>query len=85
MLKAEFFFAWLPGAAEPEGRNNGKILSVGAFGVQETSLRLFSIHKHSLFVQVSELRVCEQQREGKTNARAHAYVQTYAEKRLQSG
>ncbi len=59
-FKSRVSFAWLPGAAEPEGRNDEEILSFGAFGVQETSLRLFSTHKHILLlVSVSE---------GKTNA-----------------
>lgn len=58
----------------------GEIFFFPAFGVQETSLRLFSIHKCCLCVRAIEKRdERAAQREGKTNywTPTHEHVRTF--------
>lgn len=80
MFKAEFFSAWLPGAADPEEWNDGKDFQCLVLGKHPRGCFLYinavSLHKHVR--KTESLREGEREREkGKTNPCAQQHKHTH--------
>lgn len=86
MFKAEFFSAWLPGAADPEEWNDGKDFQCLVLGKHPRGCFLYinavSLHKHVR--KTESLREGERERKEK-QIHVHNNTNTHTKHRMQTG